>query len=139
MTKYYSASVHGFFSDDVHDQDQLPKDAVAITDQEWSSLLQAQAQGKCIQPDADGRPIAADRVLTTEQRTGDLLQRRDAALQQTDWLVSRHRDEIELGGPTTLTAETYRALQSWRQALRSISDAAGFPDVELPPKPPGLP
>lgn len=134
--KFYSAQAGGFFSSEIHDT--LPTDAVEISDQQWRDLLDAQEQGKCIQAGADGRPIAVERVQTAEQRTRSLLWQRDAALRGTDWLVSRHRDEMELGGPTTLTTGVYRALQTWRAALRDITQAPEFPDIDLPAKPAGL-
>lgn len=39
-----------------------------------------------------------------------------------DWKVSRHRDQIELGVPTTLTAEEYALKQQKKQALRDASN-----------------
>jgi len=39
-------------------------------------------------------------------------------LNQTDWLVIRHRDQLALGIPTSLTEEEFRQLLLDRQAAR---------------------
>lgn len=49
-------------------------------------------------------------------------------LTDTDWLVTRHRDQVDARQVTTLTAEQYAELLAFRQALR---DAKG----ELPAPP----
>jgi hypothetical protein len=56
MGKFYSKSERGFFDDKVNEA--IPEDAVAISENEWTDLLKAQAKGKIIAPDANGKPIA---------------------------------------------------------------------------------
>lgn len=51
----YSASTGGFYSRDIHGEN-IPVDAVEITDEEHAELLEGQAQGQIIAPTADGRP-----------------------------------------------------------------------------------
>ena len=50
---------------------------------------------------------------------------RNGVLAQTDGAVARHRDQIEIGAVTTLTAEQYRLLQVYRQALRDWPESVG--------------
>lgn len=52
---FYSASTGGFYSREIHG-DNIPGDAVAITDEEHAALLAGQALGQIIVPAADGRP-----------------------------------------------------------------------------------
>ncbi|EGJ50262.1 hypothetical protein [Desulfocurvibacter africanus] len=52
---YYSPDTRGFYLEGLH---AIPANAVEITAEEHRALLDAQAQGKVIQPDADGRPVA---------------------------------------------------------------------------------
>lgn len=59
MTMHYSASTGGFYITEVHG-DQMPLDAVVITESAHAALLVGQSQGKRIVPDADGRPILVD-------------------------------------------------------------------------------
>ena len=67
MTKYYSKSNNGFYTSEVNDS--IPSDAVQIANEVWVSLLDGQANGKIIQPDADGNPALFDPVPTAEDLT----------------------------------------------------------------------
>lgn len=126
MTKFYSPSENGFFSHDVHGKRGIPADAVEITDEEWQQLLQQQATGKQIVAGTHGRPVTQDRKTVV-----DIIAARNRALDDTDWLVARHRDELDYGGRVTLTAAQYSNLQAWRRALREVT-----PDMtSLPTRP----
>lgn len=128
MRKFYSRSTGGFYSEDVHGKDGIPNDGFEITDEEWQALLQQQSLGKQIVGGAHGGPVAIDPAPAP-----GLLVRRDNALRETDWLVSRHRDEIEVDqGQTTLTRDEYSALQTWRRTLRDITSDPLFPHLALP-------
>lgn len=52
---------------------------------------------------------------------------RRAELSATDWLVIRHRDQVDIGTTTTLSAQQYTELLTYRQALRDAGDAALLP------------
>ena len=41
-------------------------------------------------------------------------------LTNTDWKVIRHRDQLDLGVPTSLTAEEYTFLLQQRQSAREV-------------------
>ncbi|SDC64515.1 Phage tail assembly chaperone protein [Pseudomonas guariconensis] len=53
---------------------------------------------------------------------------RDGEIAAHEWLVSRHRAEVELQRDTTLTAEQYAELLQYLQALRDWPAAEAFPD-----------
>lgn len=134
MTKLYSPSARGFYSKAVHDS--IPKDVIEISDEYWQSLLDGQTAGHEIHPGEDGRPILRPRPM--QDRAGALIKLRNEALASTDWLVARHRDEVNASRVPTLSGEAYAALQDWRQALRDLTKAQGFPQVQLPPRPAGI-
>lgn len=134
MTKLFSRSTGGFYSSDVHSV--VPTDAVEISEETWQDLLTQQSQGKRIVSAPHGYPVATESAPTTEEMEASLLMRRDSLLKGTDWLVARHRDEVELGqGQTTLNQEQYNALLSWRRALRNLPSLPGFPGIDLPERP----
>ncbi len=56
---FYSKSTGGFYDRAIHG-DKIPTDAVEISDTEHAALLDAQSQGKIIQADKDGKPVAAE-------------------------------------------------------------------------------
>lgn len=61
---------------------------------------------------------------------------RDSELAASQWLVERHRDQVEAGSATTLTTDQYSALQVYRQALRDWPMAADFPAASSRPAAP---
>ncbi|QAX83696.1 hypothetical protein C2E19_07440 [Pseudomonas sp. DTU12.3] len=76
-------------------------------------------------------PIAADQAPAAVERSW-----RQVSLGATEWLVTRHRDEQELGRGTLLKAAQYLELLEYRQALRDWPDSALFPAVSSRPSAP---
>ncbi|WP_236194254.1 phage tail assembly chaperone [Pseudomonas glycinae] len=72
----------------------------------------------------DNEPLAAERAW------------RQSALAATEWQVTRHRDEQELGRGTTLKAQQYLELLEYRQAMRDWPGADAFPSSVLRPSAP---
>lgn len=64
-----------------------------------------------------------------EQMTASLRAERDQRLEPLLWLRDRHRDELELGVDTTLSAEQFAYLLRSIQVLRDVPQQPGFPDV----------
>ena len=56
---FYSKSTGGFYTREIHG-DNIPTDAVEITEAEYVALLEGQSQGKRIVADENGRPILQD-------------------------------------------------------------------------------
>ena len=69
----------------------------------------------------------AEEDASTERRW------RDGELESIKWLRERHRDEVELGGPASLTAEQYSELLGYMQSLRDWPQASDFPDAKHRP------
>jgi len=57
MIIHFAKSTGGFYDTAIHGND-IPADAVEISNEQHAALLEAQSQGKRIQPDADGFPVA---------------------------------------------------------------------------------
>lgn len=65
MKKFYASSTRGFYSEEIHGTPgspdcKIPSDAVEITGEYYAALLDAQFNGKRIEPDAKGFPVAVD-------------------------------------------------------------------------------
>lgn len=127
--------VLGFYDDEWHG-DSIPSDAIAISDEQHRALLDGQAAGKRMKVNADGAHDLVDPLPPTDDElAASLRSQRDAALTATDGLVARHRDQQEAGAGTALTVAQYKALQAYRQALRDLPVADGFPHVDFPAAP----
>ncbi|MDD1954429.1 phage tail assembly chaperone [Pseudomonas sp. 8209] len=61
---------------------------------------------------------------------------RDMQVSGTEWLMARHRDELEMLLATTLQAELFVELLHYRQALRDWPQSVLFPSVDHRPPPP---
>ncbi|WP_414916936.1 phage tail assembly chaperone [Pseudomonas sp. Tul1A2] len=145
MGKFYSRiddTRGGFFDSDIHGQMgspgcTIPNGAREITDELHAGLVAAQSDGKLIIPDPDGYPVAIDPPpLDVEALESIERAWRDGQLTLTDPLVSRHRDEVEQGDSTTLSAEQYTELQAYRRQLRDWPQGTQFPLIEHRPTEP---
>lgn len=58
---------------------------------------------------------------------------RDAEIVRVSWLRDRHRDEVEIGGATTLSDEQYAELLAYIKALRDWPAKVEFPAEESRP------
>lgn len=56
---FYSKQTNGFYVHEIHG-DNIPADAVAITYEYHTALLQGQSRGKCITADENGHPVLQD-------------------------------------------------------------------------------
>jgi hypothetical protein len=108
---------------------EIPEDAIELPLNQWQALLaELSISAKRIGASADGFPILIDPPPLDAAQLA-LLERswRDVQLSLTDPVVSRHRDEVEAGGMTTLKVEQYTELQAYRRQLRDWPQGAEFP------------
>ena len=57
---------------------------------------------------------------TPEEQFLEIKQKRNQMLNDSDWTVIRHKDQLELGLPTTLSGAAHKATLQWRQQLRDM-------------------
>ena len=135
---YYSAQDNGFLflaEREAYDAaGTWPQDAVRVTAEGWQTYgQQPPPQGMRRGSDDQGRPTWVKPEVTPEDATAQERAWRDRQLSTTDPLVTRHRDQIEIGRSTTLTHEKYQQLQAFRLDLRDWPGAQHFPDIEHRP------
>lgn len=72
----------------------------------------------------------------TEKDVADTVRSmRDEKLDECQWYVNRHVEQMEIG-TTTLTQEQYKELLAYRQALRDVPQQESFPnEVDWPVRP----
>lgn len=98
----------------------LPMPAKPDSDYTWD---QATESWLLLQPAIDARANAAR-------------SKRSGLINGSEWLMARHRDEIDRGVATTLTAAQFTALLDYRQVLRDLPSQPGFPlDITWPTSP----
>lgn len=133
----FSPSNNQFFPEDFGYQDHaIPDDAVEVPEEDCIAAMQ-RAPGATLALE-HGRVVILPAPAEEPAEHSAALERfwRSQQLMRTDNLVARHRDELERAGKTTLSAERYSALQSYRQALRQWPQSGVFPLSEhRPPAP----
>jgi hypothetical protein len=67
MTKFYSRTTNGFYSSEINGNN-MPSDAVEVTQQEYEALFTGQDEGKQIVPDSNGRPMLVEPPPPTYDR-----------------------------------------------------------------------
>ncbi|WP_241060640.1 phage tail assembly chaperone [Achromobacter xylosoxidans] len=138
-TYYFSPSRLAFYPDSLRDVYEAspqgwPDDGVEVSPELYERLYFEHLLGRVFCAGPDGEPMTKEpdpptpeQLATTERAW------RGSQLDATDALVQRHRDELEDGANTTLSAEQYQELQVYRHALREWPEAAGFPSTDLRP------
>lgn len=140
-TIFYSARDCGFVflaERDAYDAaGTWPDDALEVTDEEWQEFgQQPPPPGMRRGSDDKGRPAWVQPVVTPEEASEQERMWRNRQLSLTDPLITRHRDQAEVGRVTTLSPEQYRQLQDYRMELRDWPDSAMFPDIAFRPSDP---
>ncbi|MFL1525848.1 phage tail assembly chaperone [Pseudomonas sp. O230] len=69
----------------------------------------------------------------TTTKADDERKWRDAKLISVMWLRERHRDQLEIAGPATLSTEQFSELLVYMQALRDWPQSPDFPDNQHRP------
>ncbi len=115
MQHYYSKSTGGFYIE-VHGS-YIPSDAVPVSAEEYEVLKCAPSQGKVVQPDSNGRPVAVVRppLSEDEQAMADAVAA-EAQLAQLAILALPVILQFILGDETAKTAA--------KAALQPLADEA---------------
>lgn len=143
MKFYFSPSTTTFFRSDIHgepgsDDCSMPDEVREVSVEVFERMLRVREQGGRVIPDEDGLPIAAPPLPPTSEELAEKERRwRDRVISTTEWIVTRHRDEVDMGQETMITPEQFSELLRYRQALRDWPTVEGFPNVDLRPNPPG--
>ncbi|SFY27070.1 MULTISPECIES: phage tail assembly chaperone [unclassified Pseudomonas] len=139
MLIFYAPTTGGFYNSIDH-ANEIPKDAVEISEHAYSALFAAPFLNRCITSDDMGYPVLSElEVDRIETQILNETHWRDAQLTATDRLVARDRDEMDDGGGTTLDQAQYTQLQAYRRALRDWPQDELFPAAEhRPVAPPWL-
>ena len=132
MTIYFYAQSLGFDRVDSA-LPEVPEGAVEITQAQYAELFSGQASGKVISASASGQPVLTDPVVSPATLASHERAWRNHVLQNTQWLVFRDAEELEVGEGTTLRSEEFKELLAYRQALRDWPNHPDFPEASSRP------
>ncbi|MBD8241358.1 tail fiber assembly protein [Pantoea agglomerans] len=134
MTKFYSASTNGFYSEQMNG-DTIPDDAIEITDEEWGALLDGQSKGKLISSDKKGRPVLKDYPAPTAEQLAAMAASEKAKLLALATIaIDPLQDAADLEIATDKEAASLKAWKTYRVMVNRI-DASKAPNIDWPKAP----
>lgn len=130
--KKYSPSENAFYDTGINHE--IPEDAIRITDEEWSKLLDGQSQGQVIIADSDNRPVLTERIPDAKDLLAQAEAKKSELRAQADTAIAPLQDAADLSIATD--AET-AALTAWKQYRVSLNrtDTSTAPEINWPEKP----
>lgn len=131
MKRFYSASTQSSYLQGLHSV--MPADAIEISEALYLSVIGNPPPGKIRAHDERGLPYLVDAPEVVPDLAAEERQWRDAELTSVMWLRERHRDQLEVEAPTTLTVEQFKELLVYMQALRDWPQSPDFPQIEYRP------
>ncbi|MBD8128353.1 tail fiber assembly protein [Pantoea agglomerans] len=134
MTKFYSASTNGFYSEEMNG-DTIPEDAIEITDEEWGALLDGQSKGKLISSDKKGRPVLKDYPAPTAEQLAVMAASEKAKLLALATIaIDPLQDAADLEIATDKEAASLKAWKTYRVMVNRI-DTSKAPNIDWPKAP----
>lgn len=134
MNRLYSKTTQTTYLRGLHTA--IPEDAVEIPEALYLSVIANPAPGMVRAHDENGLPYLIDAPEVVLDPATQERQWRDAELSSVMWFRERHRDQLEVEAPTTLTSEQFKELLVYVQALRDWPQSVDFPDVQHRPAAP---
>lgn len=130
MTIYYSPETGGLYPDG-EKYKSLPPDAVEITADLYSELINGQSAGKNITPNGSGLPYLSEPVI---DHVAEAAVMRSGLRAVADAEIAPLQDAADLG---IATDEEYAALNEWKKyrVMLMRIDTSKAPDIEWPDMP----
>lgn len=130
MTIYYSQETGGLYPDG-EKYKSMPPDAVEITADLYSELINGQSAGKNITPNGSGLPYLSDPVI---DHVADAAAMRSGLRAVADAEIAPLQDAVDLGIATYAEAAALTEWKKYRVMLMRI-DTSKSPDIEWPVPP----
>lgn len=134
MKRFYSQSTQTTYLQGLHAS--MPHDVVEISEKLYMSVIGNPLPGKVRAHDAQGLPYLVDAPIVIPDLAAQERGWRDDELSSVMWLRERHRDQLEVEAPTTLTVEQFKELLLYIQTLRDWPQSPDFPNLQHRPTTP---
>lgn len=134
MKRLYSPSTGTTYLVGMHPK--IPADALEISDALYLAVIGNPPPGKVRVHDERGLPYLVDAPEVVPDLATQEREWRDVELTSVMWLRERHRDQLEIEAPTTLTVEQFKGLLVYMQSLRDWPQSPDFPQIEHRPAAP---
>lgn len=137
---YYSASTNGFYPLSLKDDYEAskngwPKDAIAVTDDEYNLLIDGRGKGKIIEADSKGKPVLLDPPPLSPQQLAEVINdKRNALIAEATQKTQNWQTQLMLG---IITDDDKESLVLWMKYVQQLQliDPWVSTDVSWPSKP----
>jgi len=129
---YYSIETKGFYTDKIHTDKQIPRDAVGITDDEYQQLFALTCQGYTI-ANEDGKLVGVPPDYE-KQQAAHRKRRVEVLLAESDKTMLRIFEAVVVKELDAEAPEVV-AWAEYRRHLRFLLNRGDFKDDEIPVKP----
>ncbi|WP_269934862.1 tail fiber assembly protein [Serratia liquefaciens] len=134
MTKFFSKSTNGFYSEDVNGNN-IPEDSVEISDEEWQSLLDGQSGSKFITSDENGMPILKDTPPPTYEELVTLAKsKKERLIASATVVIAPLQDAMDLDMATDKEKSELLSWKKYRIELNRVNEKLS-PDINWPKEP----
>lgn len=135
MSYFFSAKELGFFNVEVNED--IPDDAIEISDETYNILMDAQGNGKAISSDSNGNPILTEPVIDWCQKAESQRQSLLTAANDTiaDWKIELQLETINEKDKTSLIEWMDYVKQLKALEFTDVIDKPSFGAINWPPLP----
>lgn len=119
--------------DAVINEGDVPKGATSVTRRTFERTLAREKGAAYLSAEGKVEFRVIDILSPEERASSEERAWRDAEVESVKWLRERHRDEMDLEIASTLTAEQFKVLLTYLQALRDWPQSSDFPTQALRP------
>ena len=119
--------------DAVINEGDVPKGAMPVTRRTFEQTLAREKGVAYLSAEGKVEFRVIDILNPEERAASEERAWRDAEVESVKWLRERHRDEMDLEIASTLTAEQFKELLTYLQALRDWPQSPDFPTQALRP------
>lgn len=128
---YYNSGNSGFYDPNIN---SIPSDSVEISDEYHAELLEKQSKGFIIRSDANGYPVAIERVLTADEIILKNKLRKQQLISIASENISVIQDAIDLGMEEDGDDGKLKLWKKYRILLNRI-EVEQDTDINWPPPP----
>lgn len=129
MKTFYSQSTGCTYLSGLHTE--MPEDVVAISEELLLGVIGNPELGKVRSHDDSGLPILVAPSLAMQEKAERHW--RDSEIGRVQWLRDRHRDQLDLKQPSTLSPEQFNGLLTYIRDLRDWPQSPDFPSEDSRP------
>jgi hypothetical protein len=134
MTKFFSRSTNGFYSEDINGSN-MPDDVVEISDELWQSLLDGQSCSKFITSDENGMPILKDTPPPTYDELVMLAKsKKERLIASATVVIAPLQDALDLDMATDKEKSDLLSWKKYRVELNRVDESLS-PDINWPKEP----